>query len=117
MYLGTVSLRLDFLHYEEARIQKSVNAVDQAALFTPREPRRGRTSDASVAKVQRLYWDGQVKVRTNALFPAHTGKGVNRLLHTRLRLLPIKESLDLFLVRGSVSKRESVLKFNQGNGL
>jgi hypothetical protein len=41
------SLRLDFLHYEEARIQKSINTVGQAALFTPRKPRRGRTSDAS----------------------------------------------------------------------
>lgn len=45
-----MSLRLDFLHYEEACIQKSFNAVDQAALFTPREPRRGRTSDAPAAK-------------------------------------------------------------------
>jgi hypothetical protein len=50
MYLGALSLRLDFLHYEEACIQKSFNAVHQAALFTPREPRRGRTSDTSVAK-------------------------------------------------------------------
>jgi hypothetical protein len=77
MYLGALSLRLDFLHYEEACIQKSFNAVHQAALFTPREPRRGRTSDTFV--------------------PAHTGKGVDRLLDTRLRLLPVKESLELFL--------------------
>jgi hypothetical protein len=33
----------------------------------------------------------------NALVPAHTGKGVDRLLDTRLRLLTIKESLELFL--------------------
>jgi hypothetical protein len=50
MYLGALSLRLDFLHYEEACIQKSFNTVDQATLFTPREPRRRCTSDASVAK-------------------------------------------------------------------
>ena len=50
MYLGAVSLRLDFLHHEEARIQKSFNAVDQAALFAPREPRRRRTSNASAAR-------------------------------------------------------------------
>jgi hypothetical protein len=61
MYLGALSLRLDFLHYEEACIQKSFNAVDQAGLFTPREARRGRASDASVAKkkekkVQWLIW-------------------------------------------------------------
>ena len=56
MYLGALSLRLDFLHYEEACIQKSFNAVDQAALFTPREPRRGRTSDASVAKKKHNGW-------------------------------------------------------------
>jgi hypothetical protein len=35
----------------------------------------------------------------NALVPAHTGKGVDRLLDTRLRLLPVKESLELFLQR------------------
>ncbi len=59
MYLGTLSLRLDFLHYEEACIQKSFNAVDQAALFTPRKPRRGRTSDAPVAKRERksVIWE------------------------------------------------------------
>jgi hypothetical protein len=50
MYLGAVSLRLDFLHYEEACVQKSFNAVDQAGLFTPREPRRGRAGDASGQK-------------------------------------------------------------------
>ena len=50
MYLGALSLRLDFLHHEKACIQESFNAVDQAALFAPREPRRGRTSNASAAK-------------------------------------------------------------------
>ncbi len=50
MYLSTLSLRLDFLHYEEACIQKSFNAVSQAGLFTPREPCRGCTSDASAAR-------------------------------------------------------------------
>jgi hypothetical protein len=35
----------------------------------------------------------------NALVPAQTGKGVDRLLDTRLRLLPLKESLELFLQR------------------
>lgn len=77
MYLGALSLRLDFLHYEEACIQESFNAVDQAGLFTTREPRRGCTSDAFV--------------------PAHTSKGVDRLLDSRLRLLTLKESLELFL--------------------
>lgn len=33
----------------------------------------------------------------NVLVPAHTGKGVDRLLDTRLRLLTLKESLELFL--------------------
>jgi hypothetical protein len=33
----------------------------------------------------------------NALVPAHTGKCVDGLLDTRLRLLPFKESLELFL--------------------
>ena len=50
MYLGALSLRLDFLHYEEACIQKSFDAVGQAALFTSRKARRGRTSYASAAK-------------------------------------------------------------------
>jgi hypothetical protein len=49
MYLGAVSLRLDFLDYVEACVQKPFNAVGQATLFTPREPCRGRTSYASVA--------------------------------------------------------------------
>ena len=109
MCLGAVSLRLDFLHYEEACIQKSFNAVGQAALFTPREPRRRRTSDASVAKKSWLYggrrgerpdkveWEREKKVEKNALVPAQTGKGVDGLLDTRLRLLPVKESLEFFL--------------------
>jgi hypothetical protein len=104
IYLGALSLRLDFLHYEEACIQKSFNAIDQAAFFTPRESRRGRTSDASVAKkekeVQWLY-GGRTKMGgkegENALVPAHSGKGVDGLLDTRLCLLTLKESLELFL--------------------
>ncbi len=105
MYLGTLSLRLDFLHYEEACIQKSFNAVDQTALFAPREPRRGRTSDASAAArvyvaTDELSEDGVGKkkcVEHDALVPAHGGKRVDGLLDTRLRLLPLKESLQLFL--------------------
>lgn|SRR6267154_4922733 len=101
MYLGALSLRLDFLHYEEACIQKSFNAVDQATLFTPREPRRGCTGDASVAKKNcaRVIWTGVGNRWENALVPAHTGKGVDGLLDPRLRLLPLKESLELFLQR------------------
>jgi len=40
---------------------------------------------------------GEEKRREDALVPAHTGKGVDRLLDTRLRLLTLKESLELFL--------------------
>ena len=46
--------------------------------------------------------DGQDECE-NALFPAHTGKGVDRLLDTRLRLLPLKETLKLFLKSVSIS--------------
>jgi hypothetical protein len=33
----------------------------------------------------------------NVLVPAHTSKRVDRLLDTRLRLLPVKEGLELLL--------------------
>ena len=33
----------------------------------------------------------------NALVPAHTSKRMNRLLNARLRLLPVKEILELLL--------------------
>lgn len=44
----------------------------------------------------KLSWE---RGENDALVPAHTGKGVDRLLDTRLRLLPLKESLELFLQR------------------
>jgi hypothetical protein len=43
-------------------------------------------------------WSGEGESSSeNALVPAHTGKRVDRLLDTRLRLLPVKESLELLL--------------------
>jgi len=77
MCLSALSLGFDFLHHEETCIQKSFNAVCQAALFAPREPRRGRASDTFV--------------------PAHTGKRVDRLLDARLCLFPLEESLKFLL--------------------
>lgn len=47
----------------------------------------------------------------NALVPAHSGKGVDGLLDTRLCLLALKESLELFLQRVT---RVSVSEFQFG---
>jgi hypothetical protein len=43
------------------------------------------------------YGGRKEKEVENALVPAHTCKCVDGLLDTRLRLLPLKESLELFL--------------------
>ena len=50
-------------------------------------------------KVAMVIWGTDKVEEKNALVPAHTGKRVDRLLDTRLRLLPLKESLELFLQR------------------
>ncbi len=48
--LSPLPLGFNFFHHEKARIQESLHAVYQAALFTPRESSRGRARDASEPK-------------------------------------------------------------------
>ena len=58
----------------------------------------------------RLYGGQKEKEAENALVPAHTGKCVDRLLDPRLRLLPLKESLELFLEARTRRVRVSIFR-------
>ena len=66
-------------------------------------PRENRVEGVPVMHLRQIGTNNCVRVewgrgkQSNALVPAHTGKRVDRLLDTRLRLLPVKESLELLL--------------------
>lgn len=58
----TLPLRLDLFHHEETGIQKSFDAIGQATLLSPGEPRRGRARDTSTTAIAKHVGDGTVEL-------------------------------------------------------
>lgn len=62
-------------------------------------PRENRVEGVPVMHLHKRHVKGGSRgtAAKNALVPAHTGERVDGLLDTRLRLLPVKERLELLL--------------------